>query len=109
MGMEDATAAACQAQWQRAALRHRRAIWALLAAGERIEVSMEAAKLDLLRLRSSGGSPTVAVADTDAQQRIAQLQSHLAGAEAEYRRITRATYAHLQAVRWLQRQMRFRV
>jgi hypothetical protein len=107
MGMGDATAPAYQAQWQRSALQHRRAIWTLLGAGERVEVSMEAAKRDLLGLRS-GGSAAVAVEDVDLRQRIAHLQGDLAGAEVEYRRITRAIYAHLQAVSWLQRQLQFR-
>ncbi len=106
MGMEDATVAASHVQWQRAAQQHRRAIWSLISAGERVEMSMEAAKRDLLHVRV-GGSVAVAVAEGDLQQWITRLQGNLARAEAEYRRITRATYAHLQALRWLQRQLQF--
>jgi hypothetical protein len=103
--MEDATVAACYTHWQQAAQRHRQAIWSLICAGERVEMSMETAKRDLLCLRAS--VPAVAVAEDDLQQWIAHLQGTLAGAEAEYRRITRATYAHLQALRYLQRQLQF--
>jgi hypothetical protein len=105
MEMEDATAAAYHVHWQRATQRHRQAIWVLICAGERAEMSMETAKRDLLCLRAGG--PAVAVVDDDLQQWIARLQGTLAGAEAEYRRITRATYAHLQALRYLQRQMQY--
>jgi len=104
--MGDATVAAYHVQWQRAAHQHRRAIWSLISAGERVEMSMEAAKRDLLHVRA-GGSMAATVAEGDLQQWVTRLQGNLAGAEAEYRRITRATYAHLQALRWLQRQLRF--
>ncbi len=105
MGMEDAAVAAYHVHWQCAAQRHRRAIWSLISAGERVEMSMEAAKRDLLCLRAGG--PAIAVAEYDLRQWITRLQGTLAGAEAEYRRITRATYAHLQALRYLQRQLQF--
>lgn len=105
MGMGDATVAAYHVHWQRAAQRHRRAIWSLISAGERVEMSMEAAKRDLLHVRAGG--PAVAIVEGELQQWITRLQGNLAGAEAEYRRITRATYAHLQALRYLQRQMQF--
>jgi hypothetical protein len=101
MGMEDAAVAAYHVHWQCAAQRHRQAIWSLISAGERVEMSMEAAKRDLLCLRTGGP----AVAEDDLHQWITRLQGTLAGAEVEYRRITRATYAHLQALRYLQRQL----
>ncbi len=104
MGMEDATVAEYRLQWRHAARQHRRAIWSLIGAGERVEISMETAKRELLRLRS-GGAVAVAVEDADLTQEITRLQGHLVGAEAEYRRIARATYAHLQALRVLQRQL----
>ena len=104
VGMEDTTVTDYRVQWQRAALQHRRAIWALINAGEHVEVHMERAKHELLRLRV-GSASAVAVADGELAQQICRLQGNLVGAEAEYRRIARATYAHLQALRVLQRQL----
>lgn len=103
-GMEETTVAEYRAQWQRAALQHRRAIWSLINAGEHVEGRMEAAKHELLRLRA-GALPAVAVADDELALHISRLQGNLVGAEAEYRRIARATYAHLLALRVLQRQL----
>ncbi len=104
MGMEDTTVMDYRAHWQRAALHHRRAIWSLINAGEHVEGRMETAKHELLRLRA-GAVRAVAVADHELAQEISRLQGNLMGAEAEYRRIARATYAHLQALRVLQRQL----
>jgi hypothetical protein len=114
--MEDTTVAEYHIQWQHAALQHRRAIWALIGAGELVEARMEAAKRDLLRLRAEGlvavavqdgeqDGEHVAAPDVQMRARVARLQGSLAGAEADYRRISRATYAHLQALRVIQRQL----
>jgi hypothetical protein len=102
--MDETAVTDYRAQWQRAALQHRRAIWSLIHAGEHVEVRMETAKHELLRLRVGAGR-AVAVADDELALEINRLQGSLVGAEAEYRRIARATYAHLQALRVLQRQL----
>lgn len=97
-------AEALQRRYQRAATHHRRALWWLVSASEQIEVRIALIQRELEAL----WCPELL---TDAGERrkrlpqIIQVQSTLAAAEAERARIIRATYAHLQALRWLRQQV----
>lgn len=96
-------AEALQKRYQRAATHHRRALWWLVSAGEQIEVRIALARRDLDEL----WRPELRTDPEVRRERLPQILKMLDGlaaAEAERARITRATYAHLQALRWLRQQ-----
>lgn len=104
MAMEETMSGALQRRYQRAAAHHRRALWWLVSAGEQIEVRVALIRRDLDQL----WCPELRTDPDERRKRLPQIihtQSLLAAAEAERARIIRATYAHLQALRWLRQQV----
>lgn len=97
-------AEALQKRYQRAATHHRRALWWLVSAGEQIEVRIALARRDLDEL----WCPELRTDPEERRKRLPQILKMLdalSAAEAERARINRATFAHLQALRWLRQQV----